>query len=367
MIRIAFDSQSVHGNKTGIGVYTDSIVNSLKANMPNDIQVDFYPNTPSARYSGSMKTPRRLEWEVSVFPKLSRGYEIAHIPGFAMGWHNARSILTVHDLIGIVFPNQTTIAGQFYWGRWLPWAVQRADHIIAISEHTSYDIQRLLKISPKKISVIYPSGHEAYSNLIDDDDDVFSSLKKRLGIRDSFILSVGTLEPRKNLRRVIEAHSLLRARNSKYQAQLLVVGSHEFAKGKFFSSLSGSHKKPQNDLIFTGFLTPAELQSLYHHALALIYPSLYEGFGLPLLEAMGAGCPVITSRMSALPEVGGDAAIYVNAEKVESIAGAIQILYSDPAKRAELIEAGKLRITLFSWKKSALQIFDVYRKVAHGS
>lgn len=364
MIRIAFDAQSVHGNKTGIGVYTDSIVNSMKANMPEDIHVDFFPSPPSSRYSGSLKTPRRLEWEISVFPKLSRGHEIAHIPGFAMGWHSVKSILTVHDLIGLVFPNQTSLAGRFYWGRWLPYAVQRADHIIAISEHTSYDVQRLLKVNSKKISIVYPSGHEAYSSLTS--NDVFNSLKKRLGISDSFILSVGTLEPRKNLRRVMEAHSLLRFRNPNYRAQLLIVGSHDFAKGKFFSSLSGFHKAGNSDIIITGFLNADELHALYHRAIALVCPSLYEGFGLPLLEAMGASCPVISSRLSALPEVGGDAAIYVNAEKIESIADAIETLFNEPQKRAELIAAGKSRINAFSWKKSAMQIFDVYRKVAYG-
>lgn len=364
MIKVAFDAQSMYGKKSGLGVYVTALADALKQNGSDDINIDFFPDTQSS-FCGSLSTPKRIYWEVVKFPRMIKAgnYDVVHVPAFATGWSSARTVLTVHDLIGMTFPNQTGIASRYYWGTWLPWAAKRADHIIADSESTRSDITRLLSIRDSKITLIYPSGHESYCGV--PPAGLLETLRLRLKMEKDYFLCVGTLEPRKNLKRVIEAFQLLVARQKK-PLSLVLVGAKDFAGGQFYRALYGRDGNLAKEIIFPGYLQHDELHALYAGAQALVFPSLYEGFGLPILEAMAAGCPVITSRSTSLPEVAGDAALYADPQSAESIADAMEIIYIDPVKRGDLVSAGHVRIQIFSWRNTALQTIEVYKKVAHG-
>jgi len=245
----------------------------------------------------------------------------------------------------------------------LPWAARRADHIISVSEATKTDLIQLLKIPENRISVIYSSGHEKFSKPVPSKfaDEVLSKRK----IHEPYFICVGTMEPRKNFERIAEAFFEF-SKKTKQKVQLVWVGSQDFAGGKFYESLLKRFSASEGQIVAAGYLEDMELGALYQRAQGLVFPSLYEGFGFPVLEAMGAGCPVLTSNTSSLPEVTGNAGLCVDPRSVESIARGMEILYSDTQQRQELVQAGFERLKLFSWQKTAQETLDLYRKVAHG-
>ncbi len=361
MIRVAFDAQSLYGGKSGLGVYVTSLVHALK-NSPelSGVEIDFYPESES-RFRGFLNTPRRLQWEIFGFPGCvgKKQYDIAHIPAFATGWPSAKTVLTVHDLIGMAFPNQAGIAGRFYWGQWLAWAARRADHLIADSEHTRNDLLRLLRIPENKITLISPSGHEDFQ--ADLDHEQVNQVKNRFGIKNSYFMFVGTFEPRKNLPRVMEAFKILLESHPHHQ--LVLIGSGEFAHGTYMKSLMNGLTLEAGRVLTPGFIDHKSLNALYCGADALVFPSLYEGFGIPILEAMAAGCPVITANITSTPEVAGDAAILVNPHSVPEIAAAMKSIAESAPLRQKLRQKGFERIKNFSWAATAGQTLRLYKRL----
>jgi glycosyltransferase involved in cell wall biosynthesis len=189
-------------------------------------------------------------------------------------------------------------------------------------------------------------------------------LQTKYGISKDFVLFVGTLQPRKNIIRLIEAFSKL-LKDKKYQEsplQLVIVGK----KGWQYDEILDSPKKfgIDNKVKFLDFVPDEDLIMLYKNALCFAWPSLYEGFGLPILEAMKMGCPVITSNVSSMPEAGGDAALYVDPENVDDIAKKLSDVVSDPKLRQDMVEKGKKQVQKFSWEKTARQTLQILEDVA---
>jgi glycosyltransferase involved in cell wall biosynthesis len=188
---------------------------------------------------------------------------------------------------------------------------------------------------------------------------------RRYGIRRPYCLFVGNLEPRKNLPRLIEAFGLLR-RHGLAPAdlpQLVLAGTRGWLSSGIFRAAAGQGLEAP-DIVFTGYVPPADLPALYAGAACFVFPSLYEGFGLPVLEAMACGTPVVASTASSLPEVAGDAALLVDPHDVEGLAGALRRLWGDAELRADLRERGLQRATLYSWERTARLTLDVYERVA---
>lgn len=346
---------------SGLGTYTKNLVAALREFSDEKMTLRLVGHD----HAQALSTADRLWWENIGLPVrlLRERIDLLHIPAFATpGLRLWPIVMTVHDLIGMRFPNQVGPASRFYWSRWLPWCARRADLLIADSEHTRRDIEALLKIPADRIRVIYPSGHEEFQSQYV--PEALDALKATLGIREAYFLFVGTIEPRKNLRRVIQAfHEFLSRRaerNSKYQ--LVIVGSQRFARGKVYDELLQQFVLDSARIVFTGYLSRKDLNLLYNGAIALVFPSLYEGFGIPVLEAMGAGTAVITSKTTSLPEVAGDAGLLVDPEDVGEILGAMESLVENPSLRSSLIEKGKKRLKLFSWKRTAEQTLAVYRE-----
>jgi glycosyltransferase involved in cell wall biosynthesis len=221
-----------------------------------------------------------------------------------------------------------------------------------------------LNVPASKIRVIYPSGHEGFSPL--KDSEKLGETKQRLGVKDKYFLTVGTVEPRKNVHRVIEAFIKFTRENSVYSDyQLVVVGLTDFAHGSFVKPLLQKFSSDAN-ILLAGYVEREDLNCLYSGAVGFLFPSLYEGFGIPVLEAMASGVPVLTSRTTSLPEVAGEAAYYVDPADVEDIAKGMKIFAGDPSLRNGLIEKGFQRIKRFSWRETAHQTMEVYEKLKHG-
>ncbi len=360
MKSIGIDIQATKGSGTGLAVYTRHLVEALSRESQNGLRFYFYDNPKK----GELNTIGRLLWENLELPRLVRSnrLDLLHVPAFAPPFQKTcRTIVTVHDLIGMLFPNQLRWPSRFYWGKWLPGRVKSADALIADSEHTKRDLVERLGIHEKKITVIYPSGHEGFSPA--SDPQTRKEIKQRLGIRERYFLCVGTIEPRKNVARVIRAFGRFLKQTKNPCFQLVVVGSRQFAHGEVFRSLLREVILNPKDVCFTDSLDSQDLNLLYAGAEGLVFASLYEGFGIPPLEAMASGCPVIASNVSSVPEVTGEAAFLVDPYQEDEIARGMLALAEDSDLRKELIQKGFDRIKQFSWQKTARETLAVYQSL----
>lgn len=361
---VGIDAHAAEGRLAGLGVYVRHWVKALKAAGPQSaFDLRFYSRKNSEQ---DLNTPARLGWENFELPRLAGRdrVKILHVPAFAPPLlKKFRLVVTVHDLIGMIFPNQLGAVSAFYWGKWLPFAVRNADCIVAVSDHTRKDLVSRLRIPEQKIRVIHSGTPENFTAGIS--QEKISSLKAHLGIRNSYFLFVGTLEPRKNLKRTIEAfRSFLKEVPEPDRFQMVIVGSQDFAHGRFFKELSAklSFERP-DQVLFTGYIQQEELNALYAGATAFLFPSLYEGFGFPVLEAMASGTPVLTSKTTSIPEVAGDAALLVDPSSEREICEGMKRLAGDQAFCRDLIQKGILQTRRFSWQKTAEQTLDVYRSL----
>ncbi len=252
-------------------------------------------------------------------------------------------VVTIHDLIPLFMPKFHNWKRAVYFKKFLPWYLRKVNAIIAVSESTKRDIVKYYGISENKITVVY---------------DALPEIKYEKVEKEPFILYLGTLEPRKNVEGIIRAFALLKARGFKYK--LVIAGG----KGWKYNSIFSLVKKLrlQDDVIFRGYVSDAETVFLYKNAKLFVWPSFYEGFGLPVLEAMAYGTPVVASNNSSLPEVCGDAAVLVDPYDVHSIAdGILEALDSNIYD--VLVKRGLERAKLFTQRRMIDGIVDVYRGV----
>jgi len=262
----------------------------------------------------------------------------------------AAKVTTIHDFGFIKYPDVAHPKIAAVMRRRLDLVKKESDLIIAVSEATKKDIVDLLGISAKKIRVIHEAVPEEFKSAPRKEVE---RIKKRYKIKGNYLLSVSTLEPRKNLKRIIEAFSQLSTLNSQFN--LVIVG--KFGWGELPSSVI----RHSSSIIFTGYVPNKELPALYSGASCFTYPSLYEGFGLPILEAFACQCPVVTSNISSMPEVAGQAAVLVDPLDVKDIARGIKEVLEN---RKKLIKAGSDRVKQFSWEKAAKETLKVYQEAA---
>lgn len=356
---IGFDAQATQGRQSGLGVFTRSLLNALKEEIQEPVKLHVY--TRKAPENANINTARRLLWENWILPQLARRDEvdILHVPAFAPPFCKpCPLVVTVHDIAGKLFKNQIGPFSAIYWGKWLPHVVKQADRIIADSKHTKKDLVEHLRMREEKIRVVYPSGHEGFLSTVPAAQ--IAEIKKRLNLKGPYFIFVGTMEPRKNLGRILDAFKIFQS--SQQEFQLILVGSKAFAHGQYIESLAREHDLASGSVIAPGFLERDVLNALYCGAYGLLFPSLYEGFGIPILEAMASGCPVLTSMITSTPEVAGDAAILVDPYSVEAIAHAMTELADNELLRSNLRQKGFEQIQKFSWKKTAREVIDVYKE-----
>lgn len=364
-MKIGIDIQAAKGPLTGLGVYTQNLLEALLREQANGFEFTLLGKEQKKDWN----TLQRLLWENRDLPRRVRaeGIEILHVPAFAPPWAKpCKLVVTVHDLIGMIFPNQLGWPSRFYWGRWLPESVRKADALIADSENTKEDLVKHLGITPSRISVIYPSGHEGFMPCRD--EDALTRIQTQFRIKKKYFLTVGTLEPRKNIAGAVRAFSkFVKGRQSaQSDFQLVVVGLTDFAHGEFMRRVVKECAGDLEDVLLAGYVRRSELNLLYSGAEAFVFPSLYEGFGIPVLEAMASGTPVMTSRSSSLPEVGGDAVLYCDPRDVTAMADGMRHLAEDKSFRQRLIAKGLERIKGFSWRSTAKKTLEVYEAVAYG-
>jgi len=270
--------------------------------------------------------------------------------------------IAIMDLSYIYFPEMFAKKDLYQLKYWTAYSAKRAKIIFTISESSKRDILKYYHVSPERVVVTYP-GIKFKIQPPSEGSKIktMEELQKKYDISDRYILFVGTIQPRKNIERLIEAFATTLKVNKDTMLQLIIVGK----RGWLYESILRKPKELgiEGKVIFLDFAPDEELDFLYKNALCYCLPSLYEGFGLPILEAMKRGCPVITSNISSLPEAGGEAALYVNPESVEDIANKINELINDETLRKKLIEKGYEQIKKFSWEKTAKQTLEVLQNL----
>jgi glycosyltransferase involved in cell wall biosynthesis len=309
---------------------------------------------------------QRIAWEQTRLAAISRSLDLMHGLAFAIPLACAcPAVVTVHDLSFLRFPNAFRRSNRSYLSLITRISTRRAARVIAVSESTRQDVINFLGVPGDMVAVV-PNGVAAEFH--PGDPTEITDFRRTKGLPERFILFLGTLEPRKNIVRLLEAYALwlhTRPEGVNDTPPLIVAG----AKGWFYETIFAR----VNDLglakrvIFPGFVPTEELPWWYRAATLFVYPSLFEGFGLPVLEAMACGTPTIASSASSLPEVAGDAALLIDPEDTEGLAAAMRHVLAEPEVAAKMRAAGLRQAARFSWARTAAQTTDVYRTVLGGA
>jgi len=347
-INIAFDARMI--THSGIGRYIREILRKLtdmdgfNFTIFGDVEklTDYKGNKVQADFS--IYSIR----EQILFPRLLKQNrsDLLHVPHYnAPLGYKGTTVVTVHDLIHLHYP--PSYVAYCYAKTMLSLSCRKAKMIIVISENTKKDLVKMLAIDPDKIRVIYPGVGEEFCPSPNPEDRLSTPNKA------GYILHVGNIKPTKNIKMIIDAFLL--ALKDIPDAHLVLIGKN---------SMRGYTKKLDKhpNIQFLGEMKHKGLVNLYRDAKIFVFPSLYEGFGLPPLEAMACGLPVICSNVSSLPEVVGDAAIMIDPNKVNELSQAIIRLWKDDAKRREYSEKGLARAKMFTWAKCADETAEVYRE-----
>ena len=364
--RLLFDGRVLSENsRTGIHRYANELLKVLPSKI-SEIDIQIIGCQDSTIPEGVAKIPvslplsdhERAEKIVGISSTLEQS-DLIFSPYFPVPRkRKAKAILTIHDLIPLVHPewftNPSTI--NFFKNN-LRESALHADKIIADSYCTKSDIIKFYEIEDEKIEVIHLAPSLIFKNTAEWNPPLGKTIPEIITKNRPYFLSVATLEPRKNLVRTIKAFELLREREKSLKPALILVGKSGWKNEELLETF---HKSKYNDSIFfTGYLNNEDLISVYQHALAFIYPSLYEGFGLPVLEAMSSGVPVITSNNSSLAEIATDAALCCDPYSVEEIAVSMEKIAESQTLRQNLAALGIQRSNKFSWEKTAKETAKV--------
>ncbi|MHB1005805.1 MAG: glycosyltransferase family 4 protein [Chloroflexota bacterium] len=368
-LRIAIDARLAAYQQAGITSYTRSLLAELPALAPRDTFLvlrsrkgePLLAPTPNVE-ERALWTPPHHRWEQLALPVETAWArpDLVHSPDFVPCFHRGwRSVITVHDIAFLRFPQVLTTDSRRYYGQ-VERACQSAERVIVVSRNTARDLEDLLGVTPERVRVVYEAAAPYYRPL---GQDAATQTRLRYEAPDGYFLFVSTIEPRKNLETLLRALAQLGARgggDAAGQLPLLVVGQPGWLYQGTFHLVAELGLKER--VRFLGSASPADLLHLYNGAQALLYPSLYEGFGLPPLEAMACGTPVAAADNSSLPEVVGDAGLLLPSTDVDAWVDALRRLTTDGALRADLSLRGLARAAQFSWRRAAEETLAVYRE-----
>lgn len=365
-MRIGIDARSLSYRLTGIGIYLKHLLEEIQRKD----HTNHYYLLSNTLINFELKNPKWFKIEGKFKRKfLSTLWMQFRVPlivyryNMDLFWgprHNlplflpsrVKTVLTVHDLVHRFYPETMALPNLFIERMLMRWSLLRSDRIIADSQSTASDIKSLYRVCQNKINTIHPGVPVLPDN---SNDDV--NLTKNFPSK--YFLFVGTLDPRKNLERLFRAFELITPHN--HGVYLMIVGATGW-KNKGFHRIIETHRL-KDYVRFSGYVSRDELVAYYKKALCLLFPSLYEGFGFPILEAMSCGTPVITSNTASMPEVSGDAALLVDPYNIKDLAKAMYNVMNNENLRKYLAIKGLERVKAFSWKHCAEETIQVLETI----
>ena len=367
-MRIGIDARKLHD--FGIGTYIRNLLREL-AKMDHDTEYVILSRPdddkavralgdnfrPVAETAGNYS----LAEQIAIPRALKREHvDLFHAPHYVLPpLVSCPSVVTIHDCIHLMFP-------QYLPNRWaltyartsISMAAKRSTRVLTVSESSKRDIQRFVDIPPGKIDVIYNSFDPRFG--VEPDEEAVTRVRERYQLQSEFVLYAGNVKPHKNLERLIDAFQIVRSRGLDH-LKLILIGDEI---SKYTALRRAVHKHQLHNYVrFLGYLPEETLAVMYRLAGVFVFPSLYEGFGLPPLEAMASGTPVVTSNVSSLPEVAGDAAVLVDPYNAEAIADGIYRVLTDNNLRSDLRRRGPERARQFSWESSVRRVREIYGQV----
>lgn len=372
-MRIAFDATAIPANRAGAGIYIFSLVKALAAvDRDNEYRVFVKPEHEAELgvLGSNFKTmsvpalsaPRRLAWEQTALPQAVRRFkaDVLHSPHYttplALGG-GCRRVVTFHDMTYLLMPELHSRFHRRFFPPMMWAAARQADRLIAVSESTRQDVLRLLGPDPSKVVTVLEAAGPVFRPVAPAE---VLDVCTRYGLPPGrFLLYVGVLEPRKNVPMLLHAFAKIAVQFP--EVPLVIAGKKGWMYDAIFAELTALGLADR--VVFTGYVPEEDLPRLYGGARAFVYPSLYEGFGLPVLEAMQCGAPVITTDISSMPEVAGKAALLVKPDDINGLAEALARVLSDDALAADLKQRGLARAAEFSWESAARETRAVYQEL----
>ncbi|MBN2213917.1 MAG: glycosyltransferase family 4 protein [Bacteroidales bacterium] len=370
-MRIGFDAKRAFNNRSGLGNYSRNLLSALYSGYPDFSYILYTPQIKKNLFDISgrnfeLRTPDRIFHR--IFPSAWRTFAITDIikkdkldiyhglsHELPAGIENSgiKSVVTIHDLIFIRYPELYAATDRYIYKKKFRHACKKADRIIAVSRQTADDIIEYFSIDHERIDVIYQSCNPLFMK--DTGDDQNQSIRQKYRLPDHYILNIGNIEERKNLLTLIKAVHL-----AGIDIPVVIIGR----KTRYYQKV----KKYIEDNRLTGIyiyetISNEELPSIYQMADIFVYPSLFEGFGIPIIESLFSGTPVITSNGGCFAEAGGPGSVYVNALDHEELAAAIKRVLSDEVLRQRMIEAGYRYAKNFTPEKAAGNVMQVYNRV----
>lgn len=371
-MRIGFDAKRAFNNAAGLGNFSRNSIRALSRQYPNDRYFLFHPGNSNPLFKAPVNSseikPRSILWRTLKFGwrsfrvgglakklDLDIYHGLSHELPIWIEKSNIKTVVTIHDLIYLRYPEYYHRIDRKIYDQKFRRACKVATCIHAISEQTKQDLMTYFFIPEGKIRVIYQSINPVFFERIDDEKKL--ELRKKYQLPAKFILSVGTVEPRKNLLGLLEGMV-----QSKAYVPLVVVGKltdYQLKVQKFIEA-----DLNRLEVFFLSRIPDDELAVIYQMAEVMVYPSFFEGFGLPVAEAQASGCPVITSHASSLPEVGGEAALYINPLRPEAIGNALTTILSDATLRESLVSKGLINAQRYTPANFARQLKHLYNTIA---
>jgi len=370
-VRIALNAQLLSTTESYRSGGISRVIYHLLAELGRDPRGHsfdvFVPRVPSTldgklRFHASgertVRPALRIAWEQTLLPRRlgTLKPDLFHGLAYALpvGWPGP-CVVTIYDLSFLRFPSAFKTANRIYLTASTRATARRARRILTISDNARRDIVRLLSVPEQRVDVAYPAAEERYRLLPREEVEAFRVAR---GLPDTFVFAVGTLEPRKNLIGLLRAYARLRGKPKR--PPLYVAGGTGWRFSPIFDTVAGLGL--QDDVHFLGFVPEDELPLWYNAARLFAFPSLYEGFGLPVLEAMACGTPVITSTAASLPEVGGKAAVLVPPQDTDRLAQEMARVLDDAQLRMQMRAAGRIQASRFSWRLMTDQTVATYAR-----
>lgn len=370
-MKVGIDSRAaIWYRGTGMGTYTYQLIRNIylidKKNdyhffLPNEKFQGTDPLTSGIFQSIAQNTDTFWETVIAKETITPQDIDIYHVPQNGIGLppkKNFPTVVTVHDLIPYVLPETVGPGYLKIFQREMPRILQEADHIITVSEHSKNDLKKIMGVADEMITVIHEAPESTYKPI--KREVAKARIQNKYGISGRFILYIGGFSPRKNLRGLINAYNKI-YKEMKTPCKLVILGkpSRDYpGLIKLVESLGLGEW-----VLFPGFIPMQDLPFFYNASDLFVYPSFYEGFGLPPIEALACGTPTIVSNVSSLPEVVGDAAIQVNPHDLVALAAAMHRVLTEPEMEQELRKKGLKWAENFSWTKTAAQTIKVYQDV----
>jgi glycosyltransferase involved in cell wall biosynthesis len=311
----------------------------------------------------SLRSANKFIWNLWTLPQYLKKnpvdvYHTQYVVPFFVS-KKIKIVTHIHDVSFNAYPELISKKDLFFLKILIPWSLKRADRIIAISEFTKKEIIKYYSINPEKIEVVYNAISDDFS-VSDFSPEILEEVRRRYNLPENFILYVGTMQPRKNIPRLIETFSIIK--NKIPEIKLVLVGdrsAHNFDK-KIDEAISKNNIR--DSIIFPGYINQEDIAEVYNLSRIFVFPSLYEGFGIPILEAMSQKIPVLLSDIPVNHEIAKDAGLYFNSESLDEISEKLYNSLTDENLRNKLKDLGFQRVKFFSWKKSAEKLLEIYKK-----